>query len=145
MSLFHNPNRIIFSVLLLIIALGLTHCDYANRRYEEGPVLSIYSAEDRVTNTWNWAYLLENDENISGVYQDSTITFEEGGEVKICGGENCRTGTWQLISKKNQLQIIFGQKAIAYEIQLLKKNEIWLSYEDTVADFSTEWQLVEEE
>ena len=133
-----------FIPLLLILGaslLGFFGCNLQTK-YEEGPFVSIFPARDRVVNEWEWAYALEYDVNRTGILADSTIEFLDDGVVKICriSGE-CREGTWNLITKRSKLQIVFGSKATAYDIFMLKENEMWvrLSENDT---FVVEWELV---
>ncbi|MDP5171439.1 MAG: hypothetical protein NWR72_14435 [Bacteroidia bacterium] len=131
------------SLLFLLLSIFSFSCKNWESKYGEGPILSPFTAEDRVTNTWNWAYYAVDGINVSGQYADSTLLLTDDNIVKICGPEEgCREGSWRLISKKTRLQLIFGTSAIAYDIDLLKKNEMWLSYlaADSVSTIS--WQLV---
>ncbi len=129
-------------LLPFLFAPALLACEGLVDKYEEGPYLSPYTAEDRVTNTWEWAYFEENGINRSGEHADSTLHVLDSNRLQICGPNNaCREGTWRLISKNTQLQLIFGQEAIAYTIVMLKKDEMWLSH-DTSDSTRVFWQLV---
>lgn len=129
----NKPTR---SLLLLAVgALGMLAC----ARYEEGPEISFFQVEYRVENTWNWAYAFRDGVNLTGVLSDSTITFLATDTVKICGPDGgCRVGRWNLVDKKRKLQIIFGTEAIAYDIRLLTRKDLWLRYEDTIL---IDWEL----
>lgn len=128
--------------LLLVACLGSGLFWSACKRYEEGPFLTVLSVEKRVTNTWKWSLAIEHDQNLTGVRADSTLTFEENGQVKVCGEAACREGSWNLVTKKEKLQLIFGQQATAYDILLLKRNEMWLAFTDPASGAITRWELV---
>ncbi len=131
-----------FLILLSLAVLG-SGCKNFEQKYVEGPIVSPYTAADRVTNTWLWSYHWVEGENLSGVYADSTLELSDDNIVKICGPEEgCREGSWRLISKKTRLQFIFGQEAVAYDIDMLRKDEMWLSVKNADSVNTVVWQLV---
>ena len=72
------------------------------------------------------------------------LQIGEDNVAKIIGSdEGFREGSWEFISKKRKLQLIFDGVARAYTIKMLKENEMWLSLNDSVEGFSQEWQLRE--
>ena len=122
----------LFAIIACCVLIGC-------KGYDEGPFFSIYTAEDRVKNTWKWASAREDGINLTGILADSTIEFADSDVVKICAKDGgCREGIWTLISKNEELQIIFGKQAIAYQIERLTRKELWLKYQDTLL---IEWQL----
>lgn len=140
-----NPNNKLTHLPFVIIPLFLflLSCDGIDR-YEEGPFLSLKTAEERAMNNWRWAYYEENGTNLSGIYADSSLSIEKNNVAKIIGSDDgFREGSWHLISKNRQLQLIFDGQAYAYTIEMLKENEMWLFLNDTINDFSRDWQLKE--
>lgn len=134
-----NMNKNITIFLLILSLCGLMSCV----DYPEGPEFSPWPVNMRVINTWVWGYALEDDRNLTGVMADSTIQFRDDNVLLICDlNNNCREGSWNLVRKKTKLQMVFGQKATAYEIRLLRKDEMWLFYEDPDSKVVTEWELV---
>ncbi|TAE46911.1 MAG: hypothetical protein EAZ89_19100 [Bacteroidetes bacterium] len=115
----------------------LAACD----KYPEGPELSPWPPSFRVVNTWKWAYALENGKNITADLQTTTIEFTEDQICRICKGDSCSEGTWNFVNKKEKLQLIFDNEARAYDIQMLRKVEIWLQYTDPDSSFSVQWEL----
>ncbi|MDX2250478.1 MAG: hypothetical protein SF052_27095 [Bacteroidia bacterium] len=136
-----NQTFAYFFLLLTCVLPFVSGCDVTTT-FDEGPYASVYTVEDRVINTWEWAYALEEGYNRTGELADSTITFEGNGTLSICNSEGqCREGSWHLISKKTKINMIFGDKATAYDIIMLKKNEMWLrSEQGALVDIS--WELV---
>jgi len=138
-----SPNNKLthLPAIIILLAISLFSCNGIDR-YDEGPFVSFRTAEERAMNNWSWAYYEENGANLSGIYEDSTLSIGKNNVAKIIGpGEGSREGSWQLISKKRQLQLIFDGVARAYTIQMLKEDEMWLFLNDTVEGFSQEWQL----
>lgn len=132
-----TPKYIIYCSIFIMI-MG-----FSCQRYEEGPFISIWPAKDRIINTWKWSLAIENEENQTGARADSTIQFRDDEVVRICDlNENCREGTWNLVTNKKKLQLIFGRSARAYTILKLKKNEMWLYYANKDSTETTEWELV---
>ncbi|MEM7372013.1 MAG: hypothetical protein AAF587_25580 [Bacteroidota bacterium] len=132
-------NKNIFFSLLFLGLLGLMSCV----EYPEGPQFSPWPVNLRVINTWVWGYALENEENLTGIMADSTIQFRDDNVLLICDlNDNCREGRWNLVRKKTKLQMVFGDVATAYEIRLLRKDEMWLFYEDPDTKDVIEWELV---
>ncbi|MDX2285962.1 MAG: hypothetical protein NW241_17470 [Bacteroidia bacterium] len=126
-----------------VLALCLTALAGCIDEYPEGPLVSPLPHAVRVVNTWRWSYALENGLNRTGERADSTIQFTQDRVVKICeaGTANCREGKWELVRKNQKLNLIFGEKAFAYDILLLREFEMWLSLADTAAGQSVDWEL----
>ncbi len=127
----------------MLVLLSLSACQNWDRKYEEGPLVSPFPASHRAANTWKWAYFDDNGQNRSGEYADSTLVLGADNVAKICGPQDvCREGTWRLISKREQLQLIFGNDAVAYDIQMLRRKEMWLSFSSADSTYELNWQLV---
>lgn len=131
------------NTIYLLLGLWLT-ATIGCATYEQGPDISFLPANQRVVNTWVWAYALENESNMTGIRADSLIEFRNDQVVRICDTSevNCREGRWNLVRNKEKLQMIFGQEAIAYDIRMLRYDEIWLFYEDPDTSLVIEWELV---
>lgn len=131
-------------IVFLLCVWGMllsTACEV--NRYESGPTFSVLTPRERVTNTWQWNLALVNGENQTGILKDSTITFSKDQVVKICGLDGgCREGSWSLVRKNTKINIIFGDRAQAYDIELLRFNEMWLRTTDDVTNAGIEWDLV---
>lgn len=128
------------SSLSLLTMLLLSACEY--NKYPEGPTISVHTAKDRITNDWLWKLAEENGDNRTGILRDSVLTFLDNQVATICPREGegpCIEGEWALVTKRTKLNLIFGQQARAYEIVLLRKNEMWLRFEENGE--SIRWEL----
>ncbi|MEM8889713.1 MAG: hypothetical protein AAGD28_17190 [Bacteroidota bacterium] len=138
-----NKQLLFLLAVIPFVLLSFNSCNGIDK-YEEGPFVSFIPAEDRAINDWRWSFYEENGINLSGIYEDSTLSIEENYTAKIVGADGgFREGSWEFISKKTKLQLIFDGIARAYTIEMLKNEEMWLSLNDTVEGFSQEWQLRE--
>jgi hypothetical protein len=125
---------------LLALSMAATACV----DYPEGGELNPWPPQERVINTWGWAYALEDGQNLTGSRADSTLEISRDGVVRICASDGgCREGTWNLVRKKTKLQFLFGTRAEAYDILLLRVNEMWLKYSDSTR--TVEWELTTHE
>lgn len=129
-----------FFLILLALTFGLlgTGCEY--QKYPEGPFTSVFTAEDRLTNTWRWAIAVQAGENLTGVLNDSTIEFRSDLVVRICpqDGGDCREGNWAFVTRRSKLNLIFGQSAQAFDIERLTRGEVYLRSNEGA---DTYWEL----
>jgi hypothetical protein len=128
----------VFSLTMVALGLMCSGCEY--RKYPEGPVTSVIPAKDRLANTWRWALAVRDDENRTGILNDSTIEFRSGGEVLICpeGGFDCREGNWALVTRRSKLNLIFGDSAQTFDIERLTRDEVYLRSSEGEAVY---WEL----
>ena len=56
---------------------------------------------------------------------------------------NCIEGTWNLISKRSKLQLIYGDSAIAFDLKMLRNYELWMEFNDSTTSIT--WELVDAE
>lgn len=136
---------LLFLPVMLMLTFGCT------RKYEEGPIISVIPAKDRLTRDWNWVLARRTTngvtENLSQRLTNSTLSIKEDGswsESRYNTG-----GNWGLVSNNNELNIIFEQSgdslgvpssAVAFDIRQLTQKDLWLVFEDSVEIL--EWQLV---
>lgn len=126
---------------LCLCVLGLGSCDF--QKYPDGPFVSVQPTKDRVIDTWRWKVVIEDGVVNTGAYRDSTITFQSDQVVQICAGGNCREGLWDLVRKRTQFQLVFGEQTILFDITMLTQSEIWLrnAQRSDSASLSIEWDL----
>ncbi|MFK7970649.1 MAG: hypothetical protein AB8F95_09785 [Bacteroidia bacterium] len=121
-----------------------------SNKYEEGPFLSVFPAKERLARNWNWVLARRTSngvtENLSSRLTGSSFQFNDDGSWNE--SRYGTSGTWALVSKKQELNLIFepsgdslgvDAQAVAFDIRQLTKNDLWLIFEDTVEVL--EWQL----
>ncbi|MEM6263849.1 MAG: hypothetical protein AAGI38_15150 [Bacteroidota bacterium] len=128
---------------LLMSVFLLTGCD--DRKYEDGPLISIWSAQTRVEGKWEWALARETRlpsgevRNLTGQLAGKIIEFNSDNTVSI---SDSVSGQWYLVSKNEELNLIFESSATAYNIRQLTRKDMWLEF--VTDSIQVEWQLVEE-
>lgn len=136
-------RRLAVAGLLFLLLAG------CSQRYEDGPIVSIYTPAQRITGKWKWAVARTvsggRENNYSLEVADYVLDFKSDGNVAVSGAN--LTGTWNLISKKQELNLVLGPgastlripPAIAFDLRLLRQNEMWLAFTDD--SLNIEWQL----
>ena len=107
------------------LLLGVTACG----KYEEGPGLSLRSKKARVANEWKveYAYDHKDQVEITSDFTGEVFVFaKDGSYMKKDGGVTKKTGTWEFISDKEEIAIIFPDDIDKFSILRLKSNEMWL-------------------
>lgn len=135
-----------YSWIILLIAITVTAC---TEKYPEGPQLSFLTAQQRVEGKWKWAIARKieagQETNLSLRFTADTLEFLNDGTVT--DSRYGLTGNWDLVSKNTEINLLFGDKAdslqipsaIAFQVNLLKADEIWLEFADD--SMMIEWQL----
>ncbi len=131
---------------ILLLSLILAGC---TDKYPEGPQLSLLSAQQRVEGKWQWAIARKieagKETNLSLRFTNDTLDFRADGSVT--DSRYGLTGQWDLVSKNTEINLLFGENAdslsippaIAFQVKLLKANEMWLEFADD--SMVIEWQL----
>jgi len=135
-----------FLLPLFLLGMIVSGCTWLGwGKYDDGPAVSMIPVEARVRNTWKWSYAIENGENKTGDLANSTLEIATNDVLKICEGDSCKEGTWNLVTKNAKLQFIFGaDDDIAYDIKYLKNKEMWLQHNDSSGNVIY-WELVDVE
>lgn len=122
--------------ILMMLAVGiagtsLTSCN----KYEEGPGLSIRSAKQRITNTWEVEKYVDNDgTETAGTSSDPTMTITKDGEFSVTDGSFTISGTWAFDDAKENITTTydFGGTSISSTSKIIRLSmtELWLEDED---------------
>ncbi len=119
-----------FFMLSILVLTFSTSC----KKYEEGPYISFRSKPERVSNSWKAASVTDNGKDVTSDYSGLRVTFtKSGGLTWTTGGSIpfARSGTWQFVNDKDDLQTIidnglFGKEIRTFRILKLKEDELWL-------------------
>lgn len=145
----HNSSLSLVIALLAILALSLSSC-----RYDEGPFISVKSAEKRVANSWNYDLALKNGLNITrgegsvGIkFHQSSVGFDESGRYSMIEVNDTAEieidGAWSFADKKKQLVLTpFDETYSERTLNIIKltSNEMWLTEE--FANIFFEYHLI---
>lgn len=126
--------------LTLIFALLATSFLPSCKKYDDGPVFSFTSREERVTNDWSAVLVSRNDLDETKLYEFMHLDFKSGGQfewkVKKIGDatDSTLTATWELATLDSQIKLSYADpvtsepKLLYFDIKKLKEKEMWLDY-----------------
>lgn len=120
---------------LAFAVLSLSAVTTSCNKYEEGPMLSVRSAEYRIIRTWEVdKYIYADGTEENGDSDDPVYTFTKDGEVSITDGNFTYTGDWDLNGDKDEITLEYSYGSFAvidnYEIIRLTVNEFWVEDEN---------------
>lgn len=121
-------TAILFSVFTLIA----TGC----KKYEDGPIISVRSKEERIANTWVIEKAYDNGNDVTSDYDQYDLTMDKDHNAKLTSNYKSGNvtfsfsteGVWSFENNKNDLRLDFNNNDAdrVYEILRLKENELWL-------------------
>lgn len=119
-------------VLLSIILFSFTSCD----GYQNGPLVSLVSRENRVANNWKIGKAMDNGKDVTANYTQYELNLSKAGAAKLTAKYSIlgakfdftTNGTWAFVS--NTQKIVFVYDNIIYNetyvILRLTETEMWL-------------------
>lgn len=129
-------NTKFFAAIFFAAAAGVTTSG-CEKKYEDGPLISLRSKKDRVANTWivEKAYD-ENGDDVTNEYERYELRLTKDGDAELratyFGATFDTEGTWSFRSNKNNIFLDFENNSADrnYEILRLKNDEFWLQKTD---------------
>jgi hypothetical protein len=126
-------KRIIIG-LAALFALGTTvSCE---KKYEDGPVVSLTPRVERMANTWIFAYAEQDGENVSDefdqyeLYMNAEYEAELDATYRAFGVEYSTTtmGTWSFQNEEEEVKFDYDDDEFDNEFKILRllKDELWL-------------------
>lgn len=105
-------------------------------KYEEGPLISLRSKTERISNTWKVEQALENGEDVTDQYDQYQLEMLNNNDASLAAlyslgsftYEYETEGTWSFEDSKEQLELDFEDDDAdrIYDILRLKEKELWL-------------------
>ena len=144
-------------IILLLLAVFLPGC----KKYDEGPVLSLYSKGMRVNGTWYFQSVLYNGTDSTANYPYQKLYFvylkkTEGGAftwnhniyASTADSNPMEGGTWKFFSDSDSLEMIVHRNlprrdslVMRWKIHRLAYSEFWM--ERNVNDsINIQWRLI---
>ncbi len=115
----------ILGICLIFISFFNTGC----KKYEDGPLISFLSRENRISNTWKVSKLFADGEAVELDEDDKKMTFEynpDGKYIETNGSGVKHNGYWSLADKDENIYVTMDNVTSIYKILRLKKDEMWL-------------------
>lgn len=142
-------KKILYSALFLT----LLFINFSCKKYEEGPSVSLRSAESRLEGTWvlDRYYVNGQDETDSLMISDYKETFNKDDSfrrsfVDYNGDTTIQEATWEFAENKKVINLLIPYNnsisIIAFDILRLKNKELW--YKMELNGDIYEYQLIQE-
>ncbi len=122
-------------LLAAIIFFSVSSC----KKYSDGPLLSLRSKTERVSNNWKVGQAYDGDSDVTGSYNKYELDLTKTGSASLTANYKIITvdydyttkGTWAFVSNKDKISFDFDNNNAdgVYEILRLKEDEMWLKRE----------------
>ncbi len=129
-----KTKNILLSLLVLVSIITFDSC----KKYPDGPMLSLRTKTERVSNVWRVEKLTKNGTDITVSATEKIYEFKKDGTFIYSSGSKVVQGTWAFIDKKERLDVKTSDP-FKWDILRLKEKEMWVREND--ADFF-EYHLV---
>jgi hypothetical protein len=120
------------TMLFTVLTFVASSC----KKYDDGPLISVRSKEERIANTWVIENAYNNGNDVTGDYDQYDLYMDKDSKAKLTsnyksGGitfSYTTEGAWRFENSKNDLRLDFENDDAdrVYEILRLKEEELWL-------------------
>lgn len=120
------------AILFTVLTFIASSC----KKYEEGPIVSVRSKEERVANTWVIEKAYDNGNDVTYDYDQYDLMMDKDQNAKLTSNYKSGNvtfsfsteGVWSFENNKNDLRLDFDDDDAdrVYEILRLKEEELWL-------------------
>lgn len=120
------------TTLLLLLAIVIIPSIESCKKYPDGPMLSLRSRTERVSNTWKVDNYKENGNDYTSLVSGYTETFTKDGNYSYSWGSLAGTGTWAFQNHDAEIRITGVSNQSDYTLVILKLEEkqFWYYYMD---------------
>lgn len=120
-----KTKTILLSLFALISLITFDSC----KKYPDGPMLSLRTKTERVSNIWKVEKCTKNGADITASKADRTYEFRKDGTFIYTSGSKTEQGTWAFVNKKEQLDVKTSDP-FKWDILRLKEKEMWVREND---------------
>ncbi len=106
------------------------------KKYEEGPMVSLKSKKERVSNTWKIEKAYRNGNDVTSDYDQYELQMLTDGDARLVAiytfgdftFEAETDGTWNFQNDKEEIRLDFENDDAdnVYQILKLKEKELWI-------------------
>jgi hypothetical protein len=124
-----TKNKIAVLIILLAgIVVGIDGC----QKYPDGPMFSIHTRTERVSNTWKVDNYKINGDDYTSLTSGYTETYSKDGNYSFSWGNLAGTGKWAFQNNDQEIRITgtSNQSSETLYILKLEENEFWYYYMD---------------
>jgi hypothetical protein len=135
-------NKIQLTVLAIfaaILLIGMPGC----QKYPDGPMISLKSRTERVSNTWKVDNVTKNGNDYTSFVTGYEETFKTNGDYSFEWGLFSGTGTWSFQNNDEEIRVIGVDNQSTQTLYILKLEEKQFWYYIMDGDDKTEFHMIE--
>jgi len=119
-------------LLLALISIWFATTTQSCQKYPDGPMFSLRSRTERVSNTWKVDNYSINGTDFTSLVSNYTETFSSNGDYSYSWGLLDGTGTWKFQNNDEEIQLTGtdNQSDRKLIIQKLEEDAFWYYYMD---------------
>ena len=120
----------------LLLAFTVTLLATSCKKYDDGPMFSLRSKTERISNTWRVDKATNGGNDVTSSFDQYELQLLSNGDATLAALYSLgslsfdfeTTGTWSFEDSKEDLRLDFENDAAdrTYEILRLKEDELWL-------------------
>ena len=120
------------SMIALVAVTGLMGC----KKYDDGPMFSLRSREERISNTWRIDRAMNGSDDVTSAFDQYELRLTKDHDASLTATYTLfgtdfsftTSGTWSFENKDEDLRLDFedGDADETYQILRLKETELWL-------------------
>ncbi len=120
----------------LLLAFTASLLTTGCKKYDDGPLLSLRSKTERISNTWRVEMATNGGSDVTSDFDQYELQMLHDGDATLAALYNLgnlsfefqTNGTWSFENNKEDLRLDFENDAAdrTYEILRLKEDELWL-------------------
>jgi hypothetical protein len=92
---------LVLFAIAIITSISMTSC----KKYDEGPLVSFKSKQDRVANTWRFTRYILSGSDVTNIFLNSKLSLSKSGDVLWTDSGSSISGTWDFDSNKEKIII----------------------------------------
>ncbi len=110
---------------IAVLAASASSC----KKYDEGPMVSLWPRKERVANKWQFTSVSINSKDTTKIFNDHVVEYTDKGTAIYQIGNRKYFGNWQLNNGGTDLDVSYDSLGrMSFEIIMLK--EKMLKYRD---------------
>jgi hypothetical protein len=123
----NKKMRMYFFLPIFILFIGITSC----KKYEDGPMISLRTKTERLSNTWKVDNYKVNDTDLTSILSGYTETFTKDKNYSYDWGILNGSGTWKFQSNNNEVLLTGNDDQSSRTLVILKleENSFWYKYD----------------
>ena len=125
-------TRMTRTMIALVAVTGLMGC----KKYDDGPMFSLRSREERISNTWRIDRAMNGSDDVTSAFDQYELRLTKDHDASLTATYTLfgtdfsftTSGTWSFENKDEDLRLDFEDSDAdeTYQILRLKETELWL-------------------